>query len=67
MRTNNGGEFCSIKFEQFYKEQGIERHKTTPYTPKQNGVAARMNRTLMEMVGVCLVELVLNKAFGLKL
>ena len=48
MRTDNGGEFCSAEFEQFYKEQGIERHKTTPYTPQQNGVVERMNKTLME-------------------
>ena len=48
LRTDNGGEFCSTEFEQFCKEQGIERHKTTPYTPQQNGVVERMNRTLME-------------------
>ena len=27
---------------------GIERHKTTVYTPQQNGVAERMNKTLLE-------------------
>jgi hypothetical protein len=27
---------------------GIARQKTTPYTPQQNGVAKRMNMTLME-------------------
>ena len=27
---------------------GIARQKTTPYTPQQNGVAERMNKTLME-------------------
>ena len=40
LRTDNGGEFC--------KKCGIERKKTTPYTPQQNGVVKRMNRTLME-------------------
>ena len=48
VRIDNGGEFCSIEFEQFYKEQGIERHKTTPYTLQKNGVVERMNRTLMK-------------------
>ena len=48
MRTDNSGEFCSAEFDRFCKDHGIERHKTTPYTPQQNGVAERMNRTLME-------------------
>lgn len=47
LRTDNGGEFCSAEFDRFCKHHGIERHKTTPYTPQQNGVAERMNRTLM--------------------
>ena len=48
LRTDNGGEFCKKEFEEFYKKCGIARQKTTPYTPQQNGVAERMNRTLME-------------------
>ena len=48
LRTDNGGEFCGNEFEEFCKKCGIARKKTTPYTPKHNGVAKRMNRTLME-------------------
>ena len=48
LRTDNGGEFCKKEFEEFCKKCGIARQKTTPYTPQQNGVAERMNRTLME-------------------
>jgi hypothetical protein len=33
LRTDNGGELCGNEFEEFYKKCGIERHKTTPYTP----------------------------------
>ena len=36
------------EFEEFCKKCGIARQKTTPYTPQQNGVAKRMNMTLME-------------------
>ena len=39
LRTNNGDEFCSTTFGKFYKENVIEKHKATPYTPQQNGVA----------------------------
>ena len=48
LRTNNGGEFTSMEFENYCKEAGIERHKTTFYTPQQNGVIECMNRTLLE-------------------
>eukprot|EP00253_Pinus_taeda_P012974 PITA_12974 len=34
-------------FKQF-KDEGIVRHKTVVYTPQRNGVAERMNQTLME-------------------
>jgi hypothetical protein len=32
----------------FVKKCGIERYKTTPYSPQQNGVVERINMTLME-------------------
>jgi transposase InsO family protein len=48
LRTDNGGEFCRNEFEELCKKCGIARQKTTPYTLQRNGVAERMNRTLME-------------------
>ncbi|GLJ29753.1 hypothetical protein SUGI_0587340 [Cryptomeria japonica] len=48
LRTDNGGEFFSNDFDRFYKDYGINRQKRTPYSPQQNGVTERMNRTLME-------------------
>ena len=48
LRTYNRGEFHRNEFDEFYKKCGIERKKNTPYTPQQNGVAERMNGTLME-------------------
>jgi transposase InsO family protein len=47
-RIDNGGEFCENEFEEFCKKCGIARQNTTPYTPQQNGVSKRMNKTLME-------------------
>ena len=48
LRTDNGGEFLSLAFQQHCKDSGIKRQLTVPYTPQQNGVAERMNRTLVE-------------------
>ena len=48
LRTDNGGEFNSLEFEKYCKDEGIVRHKTNVYTPRQNGVAECMNKTLLE-------------------
>ena len=56
MRTDNGLEFCNIEFDNFCKENGIMRHRTVKHTPQQNGVAERMNRTLLEKVRCMLVS-----------
>ncbi|KAL4291772.1 hypothetical protein GQ457_14G025100 [Hibiscus cannabinus] len=49
LRTDRGGEFMSKIFNLFCEENGIKRELTTPYTPEQNGVAERKNRTVVEM------------------
>ncbi|KAG7594051.1 Integrase catalytic core [Arabidopsis thaliana x Arabidopsis arenosa] len=48
-RTDRGGEFVSAEFNSFCEEFGIKRHLTAPYSPQQNGVVERRNRTMMEM------------------
>jgi transposase InsO family protein len=50
LRTDDGGEFTSIEFEEMLKKNGIKHELTVPKCPPQNGVAERLNRTLMEMV-----------------
>ena len=49
LRTDQGGEYMSHAFLAFMQSRGIMHQFTTPYTPQQNGVAERRNRTLMEM------------------
>lgn len=34
----------------YLAENGIVQHLTSPYTPKQNGVSERRNRTLQDMI-----------------
>ncbi|GJT44281.1 retrotransposon protein, putative, ty1-copia subclass [Tanacetum coccineum] len=48
LRTDNGLEFCNREFEKLCTESGIARHLTVVGMPQQNGLAERMNRTLMD-------------------
>ena len=56
LRTDNGGECTSTEFESYPKKEGIEHQCTIPKTPEQNGVAERMNRTLVETVQTMLAD-----------
>ena len=50
LRTDNGGEFKLDEFVKFCRERGIRREYTAPYSPEQNRIAERMNRTIQERV-----------------
>ena len=39
----------SLEFQACCEASGIKRHMTAPYSPQQNGVVERRNRTLLEM------------------
>lgn len=56
LQTDNGTEYCNEKFSSFLKENGITRRLTVPYTPNQNGVAERKNRTLIEKARCMMLE-----------
>jgi Reverse transcriptase (RNA-dependent DNA polymerase)/gag-polypeptide of LTR copia-type/Integrase core domain/GAG-pre-integrase domain len=56
LRSDRGGEFISNKFIKFCEENGIRRQLTTAYTPQQNGIAERKNRTIVEMARAMLKE-----------
>jgi hypothetical protein len=47
-RSDRGGEFISTAFSDFLQSSGIHRELTQAYTPHQNGVSERKNRTLLE-------------------
>ncbi|MCO5573376.1 hypothetical protein L7F22_027145 [Adiantum nelumboides] len=63
LRTDNGGEFMSHAFTTLCAEKGIRRELSAPYTPPQNGVAERMNRTIREKVRSMLSMAGLSDAF----
>jgi transposase InsO family protein len=50
LRLDNGEEYTSKEFVNFFKDVKIKRELTTPYNPQQNGVAERKNITIMEAV-----------------
>ncbi|GJW21496.1 putative RNA-directed DNA polymerase [Tanacetum coccineum] len=50
LRTDRGGEYLSDDFKAFCLEHGVKRQLTTSYSPQQNGVAERKNRTVVNMV-----------------
>ncbi|GJS98547.1 zinc finger, CCHC-type containing protein, partial [Tanacetum coccineum] len=50
LRSDRGGEYMSQEFLDHLKEHGIIAHRTPPYTPQNNGVSERRNRTLLDMV-----------------
>lgn len=56
LRTYNGLEFCNQKFDSFYTNNEIVRHRIVRLTPQQNGLAERMNRTLTDKVRSMLVQ-----------
>ena len=56
LRSDWGGEFTSTDFSNYCTSNGIKRQLTLPYSPQQNGVVERKNRTVMSMVRVMLKE-----------
>ena len=47
LRTDNKNEYTSKDFDEYCRQEGIRRQLTLPYTPEQNGVAERKNRSIV--------------------
>lgn len=63
LQSDGGGEFVNAEFNNFLKDCGIQKRTSVPYTPQQNGVAERKNRTLMEMARCLLIQSGLPNSF----
>ena len=63
LRTDNGGEYFSEKFKAYLKSRQINHQTTVPYTPEQNGVAERVNRTLTEKARAMVAQAELPKSY----
>ena len=54
LRTDNGGEYVNKDVENLCSEASIQIQHIVPYSPSQNGVAERKNRSLKEMANCML-------------
>ncbi|KAK1422289.1 hypothetical protein QVD17_25292 [Tagetes erecta] len=63
LRTDRGGEFTSNEFTQYCKKNGIARQLTAPYSPQQNGVVERRNRTMLSTTRSMLKAMKMPQSF----
>jgi hypothetical protein len=63
LRSNNGGEFTSKEFMDFFRKHGIKRQFFIARTPQQNGVIKRKNMTVHEMARTMLMDSKLTDDF----
>ena len=56
IRSDNGTEFRNSRMDNFCSDHGLDHQLSSPYTPPQNGVVERKNRTLVEMARTMLDE-----------
>jgi transposase InsO family protein len=63
VRSDNGTEFKNTNIEDFLEEEGIGHEFSVPYTPQQNGIVERKNRTLIEAARTMLDEYKVSDQF----
>lgn len=63
LRSDNGKEYVNHSFHNFLRSAGIIHQTSNPYTPEQNGLAERMNRTLVEKAKCMIFNACLQKEY----
>jgi transposase InsO family protein len=63
LRSDNGGDFTSNEFMDYYNSHGIKRHFFVATTPQRNGAVERKNRTIQEMARSMLMDSKLTDIF----
>jgi transposase InsO family protein len=56
IRSDNGTKFKNSQIEGFLEDERIKHEFSSPYTPQQNGVMERKNRTPLDMARTMLDE-----------
>src|SRR4051812_32616235 len=62
--SDGGGEYVSNIFKDFMTRKGIISDIIPPYSPQLNGIAERLNRTLVEKARCLLKEYNIDPNFG---
>ena len=61
--SDGGGEYGSTSLQDYFKSKGVHHEMTNPYTPQENSISERMNRTLIEMAHAMLSDTGLPNAY----
>lgn len=56
LHSDNAKEYVSAAVKEATRMLGTDNHATIPYNPEENGIAERLNRTLMNAVRCVLTE-----------
>lgn len=64
LQSDNGNEFINSGMDRILKDSGIRNRLTAPYTPQQNGIAERKNRTFIQPARCMLIDSALPASFG---
>jgi transposase InsO family protein len=63
IRSNNGSEFKNLQVDEYLEEEGIKHEFFAPYTPQQNSVGERKNKTLISMARTMIGEYKTSERF----
>nr|ABB47078.1 retrotransposon protein, putative, unclassified [Oryza sativa Japonica Group] len=63
IRSDNGSEFKNTNIEDYCDDLGIKHKLSATYSPQQNGIVERKNRTLIEMARTMLDEYGVSDSF----
>ena len=63
VRSDNGTEFRNTQVEEFCNDIGIKHEFSSTYTPQQNGVVERKNRTLITLASAMLDDYGISQRF----
>jgi hypothetical protein len=66
IRSDNGSEFKNLQVKEYLEEGGIKHEFSALYTPQQNSVVERKNRTLIDMSRTMLGEYKTPERFWLE-
>jgi transposase InsO family protein len=64
VRSDNGTEFKNTNIEEYIDGEGISHELSVTYTPQQNGIVERKNRTLIQAARTMLDEYKTSDSFS---